>query len=160
MASGASLRGWRWRADCRDLCTFFFWLRGARATARRSLAAAAAAASERASERSERTCARAEAQSDARPPLPRVHSPSAPESLLLRRKNTARLRAQKSKTLQALKKTRKSVRLAAFKRAEKYAKEYRVAQKNEVRMKRLARNSGSFYLEPEAKLAFVIRIRG
>jgi len=85
---------------------------------------------------------------------------SAPESLLLRRKNTARLRAVRSKQLTQLKKTAKSVRLTAFKRAEKYAKEYRTAQKNEVRMKRIARNTGSFYLEPEAKLAFVIRIRG
>ena len=85
---------------------------------------------------------------------------SAPESLLLRRKNTARLRAVRQKQLNALKKTRKSVRVAAFKRAEKYAKEYRVAQKNDIRMKRIARNTGSFYLAPEPKLAFVIRIRG
>lgn len=87
-------------------------------------------------------------------------SVSAPESLLLRRKNTARLRAVRQKQLNALKKTRKSIRVAAFKRAEKYAKEYRVAQKNDIRMKRIARNTGSFYLSPEPKLAFVIRIRG
>jgi large subunit ribosomal protein L7e len=85
---------------------------------------------------------------------------SAPESLLLRRKNTARLRAVRAKQLKQMKKSAKSVRVTAFKRAEKYAKEYRVAQKNEIRMKRVARNTGSFYLEPEPKLAFVIRIRG
>jgi len=85
---------------------------------------------------------------------------SAPESLLLRRKNTARLRAVRQKQLSALKKTRKNIRVTAFKRAEKYAKEYRVAQKNDIRMKRIARNTGSFYLSPEPKLAFVIRIRG
>jgi len=85
---------------------------------------------------------------------------TAPESLLLRRKNTARLRAVRAKQLKQLKKSAKSIRVTAFKRAEKYAKEYRVAQKNEIRMKRVARNTGSFYLEPEPKLAFVIRIRG
>jgi len=85
---------------------------------------------------------------------------STPESLLLRRKNTARLRAVRSKQLKQLKTAAKKNRITAFKHAEKYAKEYRVAQKNDVRMKRIARNTGSFYLEPEPKLAFVIRIRG
>eukprot|EP00178_Gracilaria_changii_P019360 TRINITY_DN56179_c0_g1_i1.p1 TRINITY_DN56179_c0_g1~~TRINITY_DN56179_c0_g1_i1.p1 ORF type:complete len:243 (-),score=38.96 TRINITY_DN56179_c0_g1_i1:24-752(-) len=85
---------------------------------------------------------------------------SVPESLLLRRKNTARLRAVKQKQLTELKKARKTNRLVAFKRAEKYVKEYRDLQKNEIRVRRIARRTGSFYLEPEAKLAFVIRIRG
>jgi hypothetical protein len=48
----------------------------------------------------------------------------------------------------------------AFKRAEKYVKEYRELQKSDVRLRRIARRTNSFYLEPEAKLAFVIRIRG
>jgi len=86
--------------------------------------------------------------------------PSKPESLLLRRKNTARVRAVRQKQLKRLQKTRKSTRLIAFKRAEQYVKEYRNIQKNDVRLRRIARRTNSFYLEPEAKLAFVIRIRG
>jgi len=105
--------------------------------------------------------AKAARKTATKPKLPAIGARvSAPESLLLRRKNTARLRAVRSKQLKQVKKSAKAVRVTAFKRAEKYAKEYRVAQKNEIRMKRVARNTGSFYLEPEPKLAFVIRIRG
>lgn len=77
-----------------------------------------------------------------------IDSPSKPESLLLRRKNTARLRAQRAKQLKRLKAGKKAnvkkrkkpatpandcfsctQRLIAFKRAEKYVKEYRDLQK-------------------------------
>jgi len=54
----------------------------------------------------------------------------------------------------------KTTRRTIFKRAEQYAAEYRKADRNEIRMKRIAKNSGNFYVEPEAKLAFVVRIRG
>lgn len=47
-----------------------------------------------------------------------------------------------------------------FNRAKKYAKEYRAARNALVRSKRQAKNNGNFYIAPEAKVAFVIRIRG
>lgn len=47
-----------------------------------------------------------------------------------------------------------------FKRAEKYAKEYRQKERNEIRLQRQAKTKGNFYIPAEAKLAFVIRIRG
>jgi len=47
-----------------------------------------------------------------------------------------------------------------FARAEKYAKEYRTKERNEIRLARLARKQGNYYIPSEAKLAFVIRIRG
>ena len=47
-----------------------------------------------------------------------------------------------------------------FKRAEKYVKEYRSQEKDLVRLKRQARKVGNFYVEPEPKLALVMRIRG
>ena len=47
-----------------------------------------------------------------------------------------------------------------FKRAEKYVKEYRQQEKDEIRMKRMARKHANFYVPAEAKLAFVVRIRG
>ena len=47
-----------------------------------------------------------------------------------------------------------------FKRAEQYVKEYRLKERDEVRLKREARRRGNFYVPDEPKLAFVIRIKG
>ena len=47
-----------------------------------------------------------------------------------------------------------------FKRAEKYVKEYLSAEKEEIRLKRAARTSGDFYVPAQAKVYFVVRIRG
>lgn len=55
---------------------------------------------------------------------------------------------------------RVAARKAIFKRAEQYVKEYRSAERNLVRLRRQAKKAGNFFREPEAKLAFVIRIRG
>merc|ERR1711877_97690 len=47
-----------------------------------------------------------------------------------------------------------------FKRAEAYVKEYRDQEAQLVQLKRAARKAGTFYVEPEAKLLFVMRLRG
>lgn len=47
-----------------------------------------------------------------------------------------------------------------FKRAEKYVKEYHSRERDEIRLARQARNRGNYYIPGEARLAFVIRIRG
>ena len=47
-----------------------------------------------------------------------------------------------------------------FKKAAAYQKEYKAADKNNLRMRRAAKQAGNYYAEPQAKLAFVIRIRG
>ena len=47
-----------------------------------------------------------------------------------------------------------------FKRAEKYVKEYRILEREGIRLAREARKHGNFYVPPQPKLAFVIRIRG
>ena len=47
-----------------------------------------------------------------------------------------------------------------FKKAEQYVMEYRRQEQDELRIKRTARKAGNFYVPAEAKLAFVIRIRG
>ena len=57
---------------------------------------------------------------------------------------------------QALKDKRKVI----FKRAEAYVKEYRAAEQDEIRRRRQVKSAGKFYVPPEAKLGFVIRIRG
>ena len=47
-----------------------------------------------------------------------------------------------------------------FKRAESYVKEYRLQEREQIRLKREAKKHGNFYVPGESKLAFVIRIRG
>jgi len=47
-----------------------------------------------------------------------------------------------------------------FKRSEAYIKEYRDQEAQLVQLKRAARKAGTFYVEPEAKLLFVMRLRG
>jgi len=83
-----------------------------------------------------------------------------PETLLKRKKrNLEREQQRVAKAKDAKKAARKS-RVEAFKRAEKYAKEYSQADANLTEMRLSALEKGSFFVEPEAKLAFVIRIRG
>lgn len=47
-----------------------------------------------------------------------------------------------------------------FKRTEKYVKEYRLKERDEIRLARQAKSRGNYYIPGKAKLAFVIRIRG
>merc|ERR1711935_1288709 len=53
-----------------------------------------------------------------------------------------------------------SKRKETFKRAEAYVAEYREQEKQLVTMKRAARKAGTFFVEPEQKLLFVMRLRG
>merc|ERR1712077_151184 len=55
---------------------------------------------------------------------------------------------------------RKAKRVDIFKRAEKYVKEYRDAERDELRLTRDAKKAGNYYVPSEAKFAFVMRIRG
>ena len=54
----------------------------------------------------------------------------------------------------------KDKRKVIFKRAEQYVKEYRQKERDEIRLRRMATQFGNFYVPAEAKLVFVIRIRG
>jgi len=84
----------------------------------------------------------------------------APESFLKKRKTADALKAKAvvAKADAATKK--KAVRKEVFKRAEKYVKEYRTKERAEIRFKRQAKNNGNYYIAPQAKVIFVIRIRG
>jgi len=59
-------------------------------------------------------------------------------------------------SLQASKARRKTI----FKRAEKYAQEYIAKEKEEVRIKRASRAAGDYYVPAQAKVYFVVRIKG
>ncbi|XP_018424674.1 PREDICTED: 60S ribosomal protein L7 [Nanorana parkeri] len=86
--------------------------------------------------------------------------PSVPESLLKRRKAFAAAKAKRIKKILSDKKARKEKRKIIYKRAESYYKEYRQLYRREVRLARMARKAGNYYVPAEPKLAFVIRIRG
>jgi large subunit ribosomal protein L7e len=83
-----------------------------------------------------------------------------PETVLKRRTKNAELRAKRAAAKEVMKKTAKGKRKEIFKRAEAYVKEYRTAERSLIRLRRQARKAGNFFVEPEAKVAFVVRIRG
>jgi len=86
--------------------------------------------------------------------------PTVTETILKRRK----LKDQRKSNAQAKeikdRQLRKQKKKLIFKRAEAYVKEYREREREEIRLKREAKKDGNFYVPEEAKLAFVIRIRG
>lgn len=85
---------------------------------------------------------------------------SVPESVLKRRKRDEEWAAKKAAASVAATKKNKDQRKVIFKKAESYAKTYLQQEKDLIRLKREAKSKGGFYVEPEAKLLFVVRIRG
>jgi len=83
-----------------------------------------------------------------------------PETLLKKRRSHAEEKQRALSNAAKLKKTRVATRKVIFKKAESYVAEYRRIEKSLIQFRRQARSTGNFFLEPEAKLAVVIRIRG
>merc|ERR1719198_2659151 len=83
-----------------------------------------------------------------------------PESVLKKRKAQEKIAAEKATAAVAAKKASKDKRVAAYKSAEKYVKEYRSMAKARVRIHRQAKATGNQFVDAGAKLAFVVRIRG
>merc|ERR1712010_172693 len=77
-----------------------------------------------------------------------------------RRKRQAENRALRAKEAVKSKVARKAKRADIFKRAEKFAKEYQDQERDEIRLRREARKDGNYYVPADARLAFVMRIRG
>merc|ERR1711976_141883 len=86
--------------------------------------------------------------------------PQVPETLLKKRKANEELRARRAKASLQAKKKNAEKRKVIFKRAEKYIKEYRVKERDEIRLARQARKHNNFYVPAQPKVAFVIRTRG
>merc|ERR1711884_392232 len=76
------------------------------------------------------------------------------------RKRQAENRAARAKAAIAEKQERRKKRVEIFKRAEKYVKEYKNKERDEIRLKREAKKNNGYYVPAEPKLAFVMRIRG
>merc|ERR1712127_557860 len=81
--------------------------------------------------------------------------------------NIAKKATRDAKQLAALVAHRKEKKTAnadkrkvAMQNAEKYAKEYAESDAALIKAKRDAKKAGNIFVEPEAKIAFVIRIRG
>merc|ERR1712139_377576 len=83
-----------------------------------------------------------------------------PESVLKKRKTQEKIAADKAAAAADARSARKDKRVTFYKSAEKYVKEYRALAKQRVRMHRQAKAAGNHYVDPEAKLMFVVRIRG
>ncbi|PWY66833.1 60S ribosomal protein L7 [Aspergillus sclerotioniger CBS 115572] len=99
------------------------------------------------------------------PPLLRITVPTqeqvlVPETLLKKRKSQEQARAVAREEAEKKKAANKEKRAVIFKRAESYVKEYRDAEREKIRLARVARKEGNFYVADEPKLVFVIRIKG
>lgn len=86
--------------------------------------------------------------------------PVVPESVLKKQKRDEELALAKTQDLEAQKKKNAENRKLIYNRAKQYSKEYEEQQKQLIQLKREARLKGGFYVSPEAKLLFIIRIRG
>jgi len=78
----------------------------------------------------------------------------------MKRKTLEQIKAKRQTRITEAIKKNKIRRREIFKRAEKYAAEYRKNESDLIRLKRQAKNVNNLYIEPEAKLLFVTRIRG
>nr|GEY08597.1 60S ribosomal protein L7-4-like [Tanacetum cinerariifolium] len=83
-----------------------------------------------------------------------------PESVLKKQKRSEEWALAKKQEGELLKKKNAANRKLIFNRAKQYTKEYEDQQKELIQLKREARLKGGFYVNPEAKMLFIIRIRG
>lgn len=83
-----------------------------------------------------------------------------PESVLKKKKREEEWALTKKQELEAAKQKKVETRKLIYNRAKQYAKEYDEEQKELIRLKREAKLKGGFYVNPEAKLLFIVRIRG
>ncbi|CAF2123982.1 unnamed protein product [Brassica napus] len=83
-----------------------------------------------------------------------------PESVLKKIKREEEWALAMKQEAEAAKKKSVETRKLIFKRAEQYAKEYAQKDNELIRLKREAKLKGGFYVDPEGKLLFIIRIRG
>lgn len=83
-----------------------------------------------------------------------------PESVLKKRRTQAAIATDRDAAATKAKEAAAAKKEISFKRAEKYMAEYKAQENDAIRLRREAKAANSIYVPPEAKLAFVIRIRG
>jgi len=85
---------------------------------------------------------------------------TVPESVLKKRKRDEEWAEKKAADAASAKAAAVKKNTEIFKRAEEYVKQYRGQENDLIRLKREAKLKGGYYVEPEEKLLFVIRLRG
>ena len=83
-----------------------------------------------------------------------------PESVLKKRKRAEKWEAEAKANAASAQTNGDAKKADACKRAEDYIKTYREQEQSLVTLKRAARSKGTFFVEPEPKLLFVMRLRG
>ena len=83
-----------------------------------------------------------------------------PENIQKKQARDAKLLAARAAQREAAKKERAEKRKVAAANAEKYAKEYAAEDQALIDSRRKAKAEGNFFVEDQAKIAFVIRTRG
>merc|ERR1712111_321437 len=83
-----------------------------------------------------------------------------PETLLKKRKDNEATREAKLAATKERKAANKTKREVVFKRAEQYVNEYKKKEREEIRLRRVAKASGDFYVPAQPKVYFVIRLKG
>jgi len=97
---------------------------------------------------------------EASPSKKPTHFGEPPESFQKKQKRALELRATRKAAAIVARKSRKTLRKTLVRRAATHQKEYLSAERNLVRLRRQAKNNDNFFVEPEAKVLFIIRIRG
>ncbi|PRQ37586.1 putative ribosomal protein L7 [Rosa chinensis] len=82
------------------------------------------------------------------------------ESVLKKRKREKEWALAKKQGLEAAKKKNAENRKLIYNKFKQYTKEYAKKDNELVQLKREARLKRGFYVEPDSKLLFIIRIRG
>jgi large subunit ribosomal protein L7e len=88
--------------------------------------------------------------------------PSIPQPEAQKKKRERNLANEKKRLEQsaAIKKKNAVTRKKIFLRAQKYAKQLAADRNNVAHLKKQAEERGNFYVEPEPKLGFAVRVRG
>jgi len=86
--------------------------------------------------------------------------PDVPEQLKLKKETNEKLAEEKAVAVAAKKKLRSEMRGELKARQTKYEKEYSDNNKKLIELRRQAKAEGNFFVEPEPKLIFCVRIVG
>mmetsp|Transcript_9442 Transcript_9442/g.25123 ORF Transcript_9442/g.25123 Transcript_9442/m.25123 type:complete len:255 (-) Transcript_9442:81-845(-) len=89
-----------------------------------------------------------------------VEGAVVPEKIKLKMARNANLLEEKTKAVSEAKTSLEEQRASLKKRTQEYEKEYSDYQKKLIDLRREAKLGGNFFVEPEAKLLFIVRIVG
>jgi large subunit ribosomal protein L7e len=92
--------------------------------------------------------------------MPKKAARAVPESFKKKAARDDKLMKSRKANMEQAKKDRVAARKVALANAEKYFKEYQAADAKLIKDKRDAKAAGNFFVEGEAKVALVVRIRG